>query len=30
MDQLKWILQIAAASLTLLVLIDHGRKNGWI
>lgn len=30
MDQLKWIVQLAAASLTLLALIDQGRKNGWV
>lgn len=30
MDQLKWIVQVAAASLMLLALIDQGRKNGWV
>lgn len=30
MDQLKWIVQIAMASLTLLALIAQGRKDGWI
>jgi hypothetical protein len=30
MNQLKWIVQMAAAALTLLALLDQGRKNGWI
>jgi hypothetical protein len=30
MDQLKWIVQMAAAALTVLALIDEGRKRGWI
>lgn len=30
MDQLKWLLQLAAATLTVLALIDQGRKNGWV
>jgi hypothetical protein len=30
MDQLKWIVQMAAAALTVLALIDEGRKRGWV
>jgi|GraSoiStandDraft_11_1057310.scaffolds.fasta_scaffold6395690_1 hypothetical protein len=30
MDQLKWIVQMAAATLTVLALIEVGRKRGWI
>lgn len=30
MYQLKWLLQLAAATLTVLALIDQGRKNGWV
>ncbi len=30
MDQLKWLVQLAGASLALFALIDEGRKRGWI
>jgi hypothetical protein len=30
MDQLKWLVQLAAATLMVLALIDQGRKNGWV
>ena len=30
MPELKWLFQLAAASLAIVVLIDQGRKNGWI
>lgn len=30
MDQLKWIVQLAAAALTVLALIEQGRKNKWV
>jgi hypothetical protein len=30
MDELKWLIQVASASLTLLMLVEQGRKRGWI
>jgi len=30
MHQLKWIVQMAAATLTVLALIEEGRNRGWI
>jgi hypothetical protein len=30
MQELKWLVQLAAASLAVVALIDQGRKNGWI
>jgi hypothetical protein len=30
MDQLRWIVQLAVASIAVIALFDQGRKNGWI
>lgn len=30
MNQLKWLMQLAAATLAVLALVDQGRKNGWV
>jgi hypothetical protein len=30
MDQLKWLVKLAGATLALLALIDQGRGKGWV
>lgn len=30
MREIKWLIQLAGATLVVLALIDQGRRNGWI